>query len=328
MQATTAPGSSSGQFVDKTDLAPGTKWTATDANAWQAELLEVITESGLVPSGGDLTQLRQAIQLLAKLVKVDLATAADTAKTVETGEDAALPLALVQSGGGGYKALKVSDAGGTYNPETNTAAVNVSGNAATADYSDDAGALQGFGANDFLQSYSEFVAGDRIWRRLEVQNSVLSDSWVKKSETYTCEKSGTIRVRWYMFRNTAGTAVGAVRKNGVQFGMEQSMSNNTPSPFIQDVPVTAGDTIEVWGYYSGSYSAGLSGVSICASEDGPNKNLDVYWDNAEGFNTALEPGQSALEKEVAVADPLAYRYVRVTKTVSSYVKVVSAVNFS
>lgn len=94
MQATTAPGSSAGEFVDKTDLAPGTKWTATDANAWQAELLEIITEAGLTPSGGDLTQVRQAIQLLAKLVKVDNAEAADVAtkhntllnKVIEIGD--------------------------------------------------------------------------------------------------------------------------------------------------------------------------------------------------------------------------------------------------
>lgn len=84
MQATTAPGSSSGEFVDKTDLAPGTKWTATDANAWQAELLEVITEAGLVPSGGDLTQVRKAIQALAKLVKVDASIEADVLSTART----------------------------------------------------------------------------------------------------------------------------------------------------------------------------------------------------------------------------------------------------
>lgn len=79
MQATTAPGSSSGEFVDKTDLAPGTKWTAADANAWQAELLHVITEAGLTPSGSDLEQIRKGIQALAKLVKVDEATNADHA---------------------------------------------------------------------------------------------------------------------------------------------------------------------------------------------------------------------------------------------------------
>ena len=84
MQATTAPGSSSGQFVDKTDLTPGTKWTADDANAWQAELLEIITEAGLTPDGGDLTQIRQAIQLLAKLVKVDSAVEADVLATPRT----------------------------------------------------------------------------------------------------------------------------------------------------------------------------------------------------------------------------------------------------
>lgn len=91
MQATTAPGSSSGAFVDKTDLTPGTKWTATDANAWQAELLEVITEAGLVPDGGDLTQVRQAIQLLAKLVKVDAASEADYADYADAADTLATP---------------------------------------------------------------------------------------------------------------------------------------------------------------------------------------------------------------------------------------------
>jgi hypothetical protein len=79
MQATTAPGSSGGEFVDKTDLTPGTKWTATDANAWQAELLHLITEAGLIPSGADLEQVRKAVQALAKLVKVDAASEADHA---------------------------------------------------------------------------------------------------------------------------------------------------------------------------------------------------------------------------------------------------------
>lgn len=88
MQATNAPYSSSGQFVDKTDLAPGTKWTATDANAWQAELLECITEAGLVPNGGDLTQLRQAIQALAKLVKVNESNEADHADAATNATNA------------------------------------------------------------------------------------------------------------------------------------------------------------------------------------------------------------------------------------------------
>jgi len=105
MQATTAPGSSAGAFVDKTDLTPGTKVTATDLNAWQAELLHLITEAGLTPDGGDLEQIRKAVQALAKIVKVDAATEADHAAAADDATNSTYATSNLVAGGIGSHAF-------------------------------------------------------------------------------------------------------------------------------------------------------------------------------------------------------------------------------
>ena len=67
MKETTAPYSAGGQFVDADPaggIPRGTTITAADLNAHQAEILQVITDAGLVPDAGDLTQLSAAVAAL------------------------------------------------------------------------------------------------------------------------------------------------------------------------------------------------------------------------------------------------------------------------
>lgn len=173
----------------------------------------------------------------------------------------------------------------------------------------------------FGLAYPTFTEGNKVWRRLDVMASALTTSWVKKSATYTCEKSGTLRVQWYMWRETSGGAAGVVRKNGVQVASEQSVSSASPSPITQDVPVAAGDTIEVWGYKtSSSEPAYLTGVSILTSEDGPAKNAVPHWDRAESVAFALEVGQMA---SGAVDGAAASTYL-IVKTQAGNTKIVTA----
>jgi hypothetical protein len=83
MDRTTAPGSIAGQYID--DDPPneiqGTLLVAADRNAIQEELIHLITQAGLTPSAGTLTQVRQAVEalrdaiaastILTKLLTVD-----------------------------------------------------------------------------------------------------------------------------------------------------------------------------------------------------------------------------------------------------------------
>lgn len=66
MKRTEAPNSAEGLYVDENPLEEiqGTLLWAADRNAIQEELIELIAAGGLTPNGGDLTQVRQAVQAL------------------------------------------------------------------------------------------------------------------------------------------------------------------------------------------------------------------------------------------------------------------------
>lgn len=66
MQRTIATGSSSGNFVDRSDGVSGTKITAADMQAHQDEIINAIIGGGLSPNGAVLTQLRDAIKVMAR----------------------------------------------------------------------------------------------------------------------------------------------------------------------------------------------------------------------------------------------------------------------
>ncbi len=80
MRRTNAPGSDNGFYVDedRNSGRQGTAITAEDRNAIQDELIHVIENAGLIPSGADNTQLESAIgRMIADQVEISTSQAID-----------------------------------------------------------------------------------------------------------------------------------------------------------------------------------------------------------------------------------------------------------
>ena len=79
MKRTEAPNSIEGFYIDENleEEIQGTLLVADDRNAIQEELIELIVAGGLAPDGGDLTQIRQAVQaLITAIINTHAALAA------------------------------------------------------------------------------------------------------------------------------------------------------------------------------------------------------------------------------------------------------------
>lgn len=137
------------------------------------------------------------------------------------------------------------------------------------------------GAPDILNAAIPAVtAGTVYYGNSMLLSKLLAAAGDTKLLTTRVAVNGTVRVQWSYWSNAGATVYTRCYKNGVAQGTEKSTTSTTPQVVTEDVTVSAGDVIAIYGRVGSTETLALYGINIgLAAQNfapvGPTRIIDA-----------------------------------------------------
>lgn len=107
-----------------------------------------------------------------------------------------------------------------------------------------------------IQAGLTLIAGDHYIYVHPSSIDLSNNTAYTKMLEFQFKTSGTVRVRFNLRASTGRRAYARMRINDIEVGIERTTTSTTPVLYIEDIPISAGDKLQLYLKTETSYSSG------------------------------------------------------------------------